>query len=203
MGRQRHRVTLLTLLRDAEQERHVRELNGLCEHVVTTLLSDDTVSVLRRLSAGLLQGRPLIQSMHYDRAMADHVSRLTSQNAYDIIHVEFSFMAPYLDSVSPHSQARRVLVMHNVESRRFRRELRFAKGARRLALLTDHLLFKRWEGSALRRFDGIVAVSQPSNSGSGSRPLARRSRCSQTASTLSSSRRRRLRAPAAPSSSPV
>lgn len=156
---QRHRVTLLTLLRDPEQAQHVNELAPLCDRVITTVLSDDTLPVVARLSAGLTHGRPLIQSMHYDSTMAGHVSRLTSQNRYDIIHVEFSFMAPYLDWVSPSSQARTVLVMHNVESLRFRRELRFAKGARRLALLTDHLLFKTWEENVLRRFDGIVAVS--------------------------------------------
>jgi sugar transferase (PEP-CTERM/EpsH1 system associated) len=156
---ERHRVTLLALLRDPEQEQYVKELNGLCERVITTMLSDDTPSVLRRLSAGLVRGRPLIQSMHYNRTMADHLWSLTSQNHYDIIHVEFSFMAPYLDSVNPLSQARRVLVMHNVETRRFSRELRFANGTRRLALLTDHLLFKTWEEEAVRRFHGIVAVS--------------------------------------------
>jgi len=155
----RHRVTLLTLLRDPEQAQHVKELDPLCDLVITTVLSDDTLPVVARLSAGLTHRRPLIQSMHYDSTLAEHVSRLTSQNRYDIIHVEFSFMAPYLDSVSPSSQAKTVLVMHNVESLRFRREIRFAKGARRLALLTDHLLFKTWEERAMRRFDGIVAVS--------------------------------------------
>jgi sugar transferase (PEP-CTERM/EpsH1 system associated) len=156
---ERHQVTLLALLRDREQERYVKELNGLCERVSTTLLPDDTPTVVRRLSAGLVRGRPLIQSMHYDGRMADHLRRLTSEHPYDIIHVEFSFMTPYLDAVSPVSQARRVLVMHNVESRRFSRELRFAKGSRRVALMTDHLLFRTWEEQALRRFDGIVAVS--------------------------------------------
>ena len=101
---ERHQVTLLALLRDREQERYVKELNGFCERVTTTLLSDDTPTVVRRLSAGLVRGRPLIQSMHYDARMADHLWRLTSENRYDIIHVEFSFMTPYLDAVNPVSQ---------------------------------------------------------------------------------------------------
>jgi polysaccharide biosynthesis protein PslH len=155
----RHRVTLLTLLRDAGQARNIRELSGLCTEIVTTPLHDDTPAVLRRLSRGLASGRPLIQSMHYDPVLAAHVRRLTEQNHYDVIHVEFSFMAPYLDAVSPRSTARKVLVMHNVESLRFRRELHFAKGSRRLALLADHWLFSGWERACVRKFDGIVAVS--------------------------------------------
>jgi sugar transferase (PEP-CTERM/EpsH1 system associated) len=156
----RHRVTLLTLLRDPEQRQYVKDLDGLCERIVTSPLSDATLEVLGRLSTGFLRGRPLIQNMHYDRNLAEQVRRLTSLNRYDIIHVEFSFMAPYMQFVSPGSQARSVLVMHNVESLRFRRELRFAKGARRLALLTDHLFFRSWEEQCLRRFDAILAVSR-------------------------------------------
>ena len=156
----RHRITLLTLLRDRGQVQYVKEVAALCDEVITTPLPDDTPGVLRRLSGGVVRGRPLIQSMHYNRDLAEHVRRLTAQDRYDIIHVEFSFMAPYLQSISPHSRARKVLVMHNVESRRFERELQFATGTRRLALLADHLFFRSWEEACVRQFDGIVAVSE-------------------------------------------
>jgi sugar transferase (PEP-CTERM/EpsH1 system associated) len=156
----RHRITLLTLLRDRGQVQYVKEVAGLCDDVITARLHDDATGVLRRLSGGVIRGRPLIQSMHYHRDLAEHVRRLTAQDRYDIIHVEFSFMAPYLQSVSPRSRARKVLVMHNVESRRFERELQFATGTRRLALLADRLLFRSWEEACVRQFDGIVAVSE-------------------------------------------
>lgn len=155
----RHRITLLTLLRDPGQAQHLNQLDGLCERIIATPLSDSTAPVLRRLSMGLLRGRPLIQSMHYDRQLAEHVRQLTSQYPYDIIHVEFSFMAPYMPFVSPQSTAKRVLVMHNVESLRFSRELQFASGARRLALLTDHWGFPSWEETCLPGFDAVLAVS--------------------------------------------
>jgi sugar transferase (PEP-CTERM/EpsH1 system associated) len=156
----RHRITLLTLLRDRGQVQYVKEVAALCDEVITTPLPDDAPGVLRRLSGGVVRGRPLIQSMHYNRDLAEHVRRLTAQDRYDIIHVEFSFMAPYLEAISPRSRARKVLVMHNVESRRFERELQFATGTRRLALLADHFLFRSWEEECVRQFDGIVAVSE-------------------------------------------
>jgi glycosyltransferase involved in cell wall biosynthesis len=68
-------------------------------------------------------------------------------------------MAPYLSSIGPRSRAATVLSMHNIESLRFRRELQTARGARRLALLTDAGLFGSWEARAVRRFDGVVTVS--------------------------------------------
>ena len=155
----KNRITLLAPLRYPEEAEHVPTLNRLCVNVITTALSDETQAVLRRLAIGLLRGRALIQSMHYDRHLARQIQRLTSQEVYDIIHVESSFMSPYLAFVSPRSRAKKVLSMHNIESVRFARELKFARGARRLALLSDYIIFKSWERKSLRQFDGILAVS--------------------------------------------
>jgi len=154
-----NQVTLLAPLRYPEETKNIAMINHLGAKVITTALSDEFPEVLRRLSRGLLHGRPLIQSMHYDPNLARQIYKLTSQEVYDIIHVEFSFMAPYLASVSPRSQAKKVLSMHNVESLRFARELKFARGVRRVALLNDRILFKNWEEKSLCRFDGILAVS--------------------------------------------
>jgi glycosyltransferase involved in cell wall biosynthesis len=102
---------------------------------------------------------PLIQGLHQYGSLVQHIRRLTSLSAYDVIHVEHSFMAPYMRFVSPRSAAKKVLSMHNIESRRFERELRFARGARRLALWSDQLLFDAWEKASVREFDAIAAVS--------------------------------------------
>jgi glycosyltransferase involved in cell wall biosynthesis len=69
-------------------------------------------------------------------------------------------MAPYLAYIDQESRAKKVLSTHNVESLRFARELRFARGSRRVALLCDQILFHSWEKKSLRRFDGVAAVSE-------------------------------------------
>jgi sugar transferase (PEP-CTERM/EpsH1 system associated) len=157
---QKHRVTLLAPVSHRVEAEHVAALDHLCETVVTVEVSETMQAVLARLGMGLLRGMPLIQSLHQDRNMARQLRQLTVQNCYDIIHVEHSFMSPYMAFVSPDSRAKRVLSMHNIESLRFRREIGSARwGARRLALLTDHLLFSGWEEESVGHFDGIVAVS--------------------------------------------
>jgi sugar transferase (PEP-CTERM/EpsH1 system associated) len=156
----RHRVTLLTTVRQPEEVEHESPLNGLCEKIVTTVLSKQTRPVLRRLSVGLLRGMPLIQSFHYDANLAQKVRQLTFQESYDIIHMEFPFLAPYIGAVSPRSRAKKVLSMHNVESIRFARELGCPTyNGRWLAIQYDRLFFESWEKKAIRRFDGISAVS--------------------------------------------
>lgn len=156
----RNHVTLLAPLRHPEEAAHVSALSGLCEQVVTTRLPDEAPAVIRRLAIGLVRGMPFIQGLHYDLTLARHVRALTSRNAYDVIHVEFSFMTPYIAAVSPRSRAKKILSTHNIESLRFVRELNFAPPpTRRLALRSDHLFFRSWEERALRSFDGISAVS--------------------------------------------
>ncbi len=156
-----NRVTLLAPLRHPEEAEHVSAVSRLCERVITTQLPDRAAAVVRRLAIGLVRGMPFIQGLHYDPSLARHLRTLTSQNTYDIIQVEFSFMAPYLAAVSPRSGAKKVLSMHNIESLRFARELQFAPPrTRRLALLSDHLLFRSWEERCLQSFDGVMAVSE-------------------------------------------
>jgi sugar transferase (PEP-CTERM/EpsH1 system associated) len=156
----RHSVTLLTTVRQPEEVKHESALNGLCEKIITTVLSKQTRPVLRRLSVGLVRGMPLIQSFHYDPNLAQKVRQLTAQNSYEMIHIEFPFLAPYLGAVSAHSRARKVLSMHNVESIRLGRELEcFSSKSRWLAIQCNRLFFESWEKKAIRRFDGISAVS--------------------------------------------
>lgn len=156
----RHCVSLVTTVRRSEEVPNISELNGFCERIITAILSDQTSVVLRRLSTGLVRGRPLIESFHYDSHLAKQVNRLTSQYAYDIIHIEFPFLAPYLRAVSPRSRARKVLSMHNIESIRFERELQYSSPTARWFLIRcNRFFFKSWEKKALREFDGITAVS--------------------------------------------
>ena len=156
----RHRLTLVAPIAVPRSPEHLAALAPLCETVVPVPVSESGPAVLRRMAAGFVRGMPLIQGLHRNRHMAQQIHRLTSSNAYDVIHIEHSFMAPYLASVSSRSHARTVLSMHNIESLRFRRELLMTPwGGRRVALLTDRSLFKSWEEKAVQRFDGIVTVS--------------------------------------------
>jgi polysaccharide biosynthesis protein PslH len=156
----RHQVTLIAPISRRPEPQDLATLTDLCDTVVAVPVPETVHAVLSRLVRGLVRGLPFIQSLHRDRRMARTVRRLTSLNAYDIIHVEHSFMSPYLGSVSRQTRARTVLSMHNIESLRFRRELPTMRwGARRLALMTDSILFNSWEERSIRQFDGIATVS--------------------------------------------
>lgn len=144
---------------------HIAALNEICENVVTVELSNRTGAILSRLLKGLLHGRPLIQSFYYDTQLAGRVRDLTSRMDYDIVHVEYSFMTPYLKAIDPRSRAKKILAMHNIESLRFERELQHSQWSKRwLVLLGDRCFFRNWENTALHDFDGIIAVSDAERS---------------------------------------
>jgi sugar transferase (PEP-CTERM/EpsH1 system associated) len=155
-----HRVTLLAPVAEAPAPGHLQALTGLGVEVIAVPVSEDGRAVARRLGRGLLHGRPLIQGLHYDAAMARELRLCTTRRAFDVIHIEHSFMASYVGAISPESRARTLLSMHNIESLRFRREMQVARwGLRRLALANDRLLFSTWEQRAIRQFNAIAAVS--------------------------------------------
>jgi polysaccharide biosynthesis protein PslH len=156
----RHEVTLLAPVSEPPRPADLQAILDLGVEAVTVPVSEAGRAVAGRLGRGLLSGRPLIQGLHYDAAMARELRLLTARQAFDVIHVEHSFMASYIESLDRQSSARTVLSMHNIESLRFRREMHVARwGLRRLALANDFLLFNAWEERAIRQFDAIAAVS--------------------------------------------
>jgi glycosyltransferase involved in cell wall biosynthesis len=153
-------VTLLAPVERSAARSRVQALARLGVDVRPVVVSETRPAIVGRLARGLLRGQPLIQGLHYDGAFARELRQVTAAQPFDIVHVEHSFMAPYLDWIDPTSLAKKVLTLHNVESLRFHREMHVARwGTRKMALAIDHTLFGSWEAAALRRFDGITAVS--------------------------------------------
>jgi sugar transferase (PEP-CTERM/EpsH1 system associated) len=157
----RHHVTLLAPSRTPADAQAAVELRQTCEAVVTADLPADARSVIGRALRAALARRPLIEGIHYSRAMAQAVRRLTAGASFDVVQVEFSWFAPYLRALGPGCRARTVLTLHNVESLRFARELRAATTlGRRLALGWDRLFGDGWERRAVAGVDAVVVVSE-------------------------------------------
>jgi sugar transferase (PEP-CTERM/EpsH1 system associated) len=157
---QRHHVTLVAPSRDRDDAAPPSELTDLCEEIVTAPLAGGGRAQIARALSGGLRRRPLIESLHYGRALADQVRRLTATRSYDVVQVEFSWFTPYLQALHATCRARTVLTMHNVESLRFARELRSTTSiARRLVLSWDRLFAGRWEARAVSSVDAVAVVS--------------------------------------------
>lgn len=159
---QRHEVSLLAPLARRASAREAQPLEALCRHVETPRAAFAPLAMLAGFAGGLPDLRPLAQCAVYDPGLAQALRQLTARMRFDIVQVEFSFAAVYLRALDPSCRARTVLTMHNVETARFEREMRYPQPwRRRIAMRCDRLLAPGWEPAAVRRFDGIAVVSAP------------------------------------------
>jgi sugar transferase (PEP-CTERM/EpsH1 system associated) len=155
-----HRVTLLAPVARRLAAEDSAAIRALGVTLAAVPVPANPAMAAKRIVAGMARRRSLLESLHFHPAMARELRRLTAANQYEIVHLEHSFMARYLDSIGPECGARTVLSMHNIESLRFSRELRDGGGGlRRAALFLDRAVARSWEEAAVRRFDGVATVS--------------------------------------------
>jgi glycosyltransferase involved in cell wall biosynthesis len=158
----RHEVSLLAPAAGREMVEQAQPLRALCQHIEAPRASFAPLAMLAGFAGGLPGLRPIAQCAVYDPRLADALRRLTSRIRFDIVQIEFSFAATYLDAIAARAAAKTVLTMHNVETTRFERELRFPQPRlRRIAMRCDQLLAPGWEPAAAGAFDGVAVVSVP------------------------------------------
>jgi sugar transferase (PEP-CTERM/EpsH1 system associated) len=156
-----HNVTLITSVREDNQRKYRKYLQRFCGKIEVHTISRKTIAVVGRLIKGVVSGTPLIQAFHYDNILARKVWNHTNKNNYDIIQVEHSYMSKYIGAIDPNNKAKKILSLHNVESLRFQREIKYTKyDKRRFVLMWDNYFFPDWEETAINFYDGVVVVSE-------------------------------------------
>jgi sugar transferase (PEP-CTERM/EpsH1 system associated) len=159
---ERHEVSLAAPVAAPEMAQQAAPLRALCEQIEAPTETIAPLAMLAGLANGLPGWRPIAQCAVYQPKLASAIRRLTSRQRFDIVQIEFSFAAAYLSAIDPGSAAKTVLTMHNVETARFERELRFPQPwLRRIAMRSDQLLARDWEKAAVERFNGVAVVSEP------------------------------------------
>jgi polysaccharide biosynthesis protein PslH len=139
-------------------EAHLREF---CRGIVVAPRDRHTpLGHLPGLAGYALRGKPLELKFDYSQRLADEIRALTSRIAFDIVQIEHSHMAPYIEAVSPTSDAKHVLSFVDVEFDLYRRLFDVEKRPiARLRAGLHSLLMRRWEPAYAERFDQCVAVS--------------------------------------------
>jgi len=156
-----HEVWVATRLdapAQAEGLAKVRDLGVRVESAVYQRRSP--AAHLPGLARYALEGKPLELRFKYSKEFADKIHRLASEVDFDIVQIEHSDMAPYLEALPAAARCRRILVFHNVI---FRQWERIARVERRPALRARAWLYsrmmRRWEPRYAARFDRCIAVS--------------------------------------------
>ena len=160
---QRHDVTLVSFVRAEDTPAALTHLRGVCAAVHTVPMTRSRVADARFLAASLVQNRPFIIARDWSPAMARLLTEPAGSAAFDAVHADQLWMAPYAQLVRNVAPARPLTVLdqHNAvylipgrlaadEHNPLKRGL-LALEARKLA---------RYEAAVCRRFDRVTWVTQ-------------------------------------------
>jgi sugar transferase (PEP-CTERM/EpsH1 system associated) len=104
----------------------------------------------------LVDPLPYAVAKYRSRAFARRLRELLDTQSFDLLVCDFLFPAVNLPRRLPCPS---VIFTHNVEAEIWRRHAETKAGAARRLYRTQHARMLRFEGRALRRFDGVLAVS--------------------------------------------
>ena len=105
------------------------------------------------------------KSYHVQRFISkefeDKIIEILSKNKYDIIQLETLYIAPYIETIRKHSNAKVILRAHNIEHLIWDRITQTTKNSIKKFYLS-HLskTLKKYELEALDKFDGIAAITK-------------------------------------------
>jgi sugar transferase (PEP-CTERM/EpsH1 system associated) len=154
----RHAITYLSFA-DPADAIHADGMREVAARVETVPRSDPAKGSLRfYLDAArhLIDPLPYAVGKYRSRAFAQRLRELLAAGSFDLIVCDFLFPAVNLPKTLP---CPAVIFTHNVESEIWRRHTETATGLRRWLYRMQHHRMLAYEARTLRRFDGVLAVS--------------------------------------------
>jgi sugar transferase (PEP-CTERM/EpsH1 system associated) len=156
----RHEISYLAFADPDEPRENIAGMHEVATHVDTVARAEVPKASPRffaRVAWHLADPLPYAVGQYRSRAYRRRVRELLATGNFDLVVADFLFPVINLPRTLP---CPAVLFTHNVEAEIWRRHAETATGLRRSLYATQHRRMLRYEGAALRRFDGLLAVSE-------------------------------------------
>jgi sugar transferase (PEP-CTERM/EpsH1 system associated) len=157
----RHEITYLAFADPKDDPRHVEGMGEVARFVETVPrveVQKASARFFARVAWHLADPLPYAVGQYRSRAYRERAKQLLATRQFDLVVSDF---LPPLVNLPDTLPCPSVLFTHNVESEIWRRHAENAKGALKRSLYrTQYRRMLRFEGQALRRFDGLLAVSE-------------------------------------------
>ena len=158
-----HEVTLLSLLDSSGEVKYVPQLERLCAQIECVIKERQRPrgKLLLQLLRTMLAGQPPRNGIAYYEEMRQKVQEVTNNQSFDIVHIEQSHMAPYVEFVSPADRVPSLITLYDVGAIQCKRILKVQSDLRnRFWTWLDWLFLRRWEPTYLaHHFDRCIVVS--------------------------------------------
>jgi polysaccharide biosynthesis protein PslH len=157
----RHRITLVSITRNPQEEQDADHLRSICAAVHTVHLDRSRVRDGIALAKSLVSGRPWLMERDDIPAMHHLLAKLVADAQaagapFDLVHADQLNMAMFADKLP----LPRLLDQHNAVWTIFKRMAKQESGPARLFLEREWRLLKRYEGDVCKRFEAVTAVSE-------------------------------------------
>jgi sugar transferase (PEP-CTERM/EpsH1 system associated) len=155
-----HEITYLAFAEPDTRPADIAGMKEVAARVETVTRSDPPKGSLRFYADAamhLIDPLPYAVGKYRSTDFRRRLKRLLAERTFDLIVCDFLFPAVNLPKLLP---CPAVIFTHNVESEIWRRHAETKSGAvSRLLYTMQYRRMLRYEGNALRRFDGVLAVS--------------------------------------------
>ena len=157
-----HQVSLAGFLMTPNEADGVSHLQEFCYRVETLdLPRRHKLARVPGLIRYILAGIPFDFEFLNSQDLAKKIRDLVSSMDYDIVQIEHSRMALYLEALPPSARAKSVLVFHNIASIQYDRISNIALTPIKRARARLHgRMLRRWESRYAERFDRCITVSE-------------------------------------------
>jgi len=155
-----HEVSVLALLEFPQERDHMQAMRSYCRHVDGVVADRSSLATLGVALRGLLRGRPMATAPFYYPELARRIKQLAQTEAFDIVQIEHSFLAPYRMDLSQEFHGACVLSLHNIGVQQYRSMLDMSRGLARIPAALKWLSLLGWEARAARQFDLSIVVSE-------------------------------------------
>src|SRR5579885_476552 len=133
---QHHSVLVLSLLTSREQVKHIQGLRQYCDYVDFVLEKPHSIRQhFSRIIRSLLKGRPLATYPFIYGEMLSKIREIVTKWDVDIIQIEHSFFAPYVEAISTNGKCKKVLSFHNLGAIQYKRMMGLRTGFTQKSLL--------------------------------------------------------------------
>jgi len=154
---QRHRITLLSFVRNEEEQTLAAELEKFCHKVETCLLPRSRSRNLAALLKAFSRGRSFIIQRDYHPQMKALVQEALEKESFDLIQADRLQMAQYLPEGNG---ATLVLDQHNVESEIIGHLVQQHRWLEKALLRIEHRNLRRFEARACAHCQHIICVTE-------------------------------------------
>ena len=154
-------IYLLSLIQCPTERDFIPDIEKHCRQVDTVLLRKySKLKHLPSVVGRIMSGQPMDMKFYFLPEMVERIEEALSTHVFDIIQIEHSYMASYLEVIPANIVSKKVLTFIDVESARLHKMLKMEKNPYwRLRYLLNWLPMRRWEARIATIVDKCITTS--------------------------------------------